>query len=335
MSNIQLGATKLYVEKNGMGCLPIQRCSSVDAVSILQLAFRGGVHFFDTARNYTNSEEKLGLAFCQCRNEVVITSKTHAKDTTAFWQDLKTSLTNLRTGYIDIYMFHNSPVVYRPNDGTGLYEAMLEAKKQGLIRHIGLSTHKFQVALLTIESGLYEVLQYPFSYLATNKEIELVQLSKEKSMGFVAMKALSGGLLKSFSTAFAWFEQFPEIIPIWGFQSEAEVLELVQCLQHTPSLDQKALALIEADKQSLSGKFCRGCGYCLPCAADIDIPYVARMSLFLRRSPVQRHLTDTNRAKMARILDCANCNHCQEHCPYHLDVKTLLRENYDDYRSFL
>ena len=88
-----------------------------------------------------------------------------------FWKDLETSLATLKTDYIDIYQFHNPAFCPKPGDGSGLYEAMLEAKAQGKIRHIGITNHRLTVATEAIESGLYETLQFPFCYLATKKDI--------------------------------------------------------------------------------------------------------------------------------------------------------------------
>jgi len=200
MSMVTLGSTGICVNKNGFGALPVQRVTKEDAVYLLRKAYDGGIRFFDTARAYSDSEEKLGAAFEGMREKVFISTKTMAKDVEGFWKDLETSLSLLKTDYIDIYQFHNPSFCPKPGDGTGLYEAMLEAKAQGKIRHIGITNHRMSVAEEIIESGLYETLQFPFCYLATEKDLELVELCREHDMGFIAMKGLSGGLLKGAPT---------------------------------------------------------------------------------------------------------------------------------------
>ena len=160
--------------------------------------------FLITARFYTDSEEKLGEAFEGMREKVYIATKTAAANADEFWEQLGISLHNLRTDYIDIYQFHNPSFCPKPGDGTGLYEAMLEAKAQGKIRHIGITNHRMSVAEEIIESGLYETLQFPFCYLATDREKALVQGCKEKNIGFIAMKALSGGLITNSAAAYAF-----------------------------------------------------------------------------------------------------------------------------------
>ena len=179
MKNVRLGRTDITVPQNGFGALPIQRVNLDEAVKILRKAYDGGMRFFDTARAYSDSEIKLGAAFGDGyadRDKIIIATKTTAKKPEDFWKDLETSLTNLKTDYIDIYQFHMMGECWKPGDGSGMYECMLEAKKQGKIRHISGTAHKIGVAREIVESGLYDTLQYPISYLADDKEIELIKL---------------------------------------------------------------------------------------------------------------------------------------------------------------
>ena len=178
MDMVTLGSTGITVNKNGFGALPIQRISQEDAVYLARKAYRAGIRFFDTARAYTDSEVKLGEAFDGIRTEVYIATKTAAQNAEDFWKDLHTSLTNLRTDYIDLYQFHNPDFCPKPGDGSGLYEAMQEAKAKGMIRHIGITNHRLAVAHEAIDSGLYETLQFPFSYISGEQELELVNKCK-------------------------------------------------------------------------------------------------------------------------------------------------------------
>lgn len=197
MVEVTLGSTGMTVNKNGFGALPIQRISDEDAVYLVRKAYEGGITFFDTARCYTDSEKKVGMALEGIRDKVLIATKTMAGTVEEFWEDLGTSLEYLRTDYIDLYQFHNPSFCPKPGDGTGLYEAILEAKAQGKVRHIGITNHRLAVANEAIDSGLYETLQFPFCYLATDKDLELVSRCREANMGFIAMKALSGGLINN------------------------------------------------------------------------------------------------------------------------------------------
>lgn len=335
MDLVKLGNTGFTVNKNGFGALPIQRISKDEAARLLRKAYDNGITYFDTARFYTDSEEKIGYAMADIRGEIIIATKTGATTAEGFWKDLETSLGLLKTDYIDLYQFHNPSFCPKPGDGTGLYEAMLEAKKQGKVRHIGITNHRLNVAKEAIESGLYETLQFPFSYLASDKDLEVVNLCKEAGMGFICMKALSGGLITDSATAYAYLNQFDHVLPIWGVQKEAELDEFISYQKEAPVMTDERREKIRKDKEMLSGDFCRGCGYCLPCPAGIYIPDCARMSLYLRRAPLSVYLGDEYKEKMAKVKDCLHCGQCKKKCPYGLDTPTLLEKNYEDFLTFL
>ena len=335
MSMVTLGSTGICVNKNGFGALPVQRVTKEDAVYLLRKAYDGGIRFFDTARAYSDSEEKLGAAFEGMREKVFISTKTMAKDVEGFWKDLETSLSLLKTDYIDIYQFHNPSFCPKPGDGTGLYEAMLEAKAQGKIRHIGITNHRMSVAEEIIESGLYETLQFPFCYLATDREKALVQGCKEKNIGFIAMKALSGGLITNSAAAYAFEDQYDNVLPIWGVQRESELQEWLAFMDSTPEMTDEMAAFIEQEKKDLSGNFCRGCGYCMPCTVGIKINNCARMSQMIRRAPSDAWLSEEWQKEMFKIEDCVNCRVCTTRCPYELDTPALLRKNLEDYKNIL
>ncbi|MCR5219242.1 aldo/keto reductase [Treponema sp.] len=335
MKNVILGSTNISTLKNALGCLPLQRDSTEDAVKLIRRAYEAGWTFFDTARFYTDSEEKLGIAFEGIRDKVFIATKTMCKTTEEFWDQLHTSLKNLKTDYIDLYQFHNPAFCPKPEDGTGLYEAMLQAKAEGKIRHIGITNHRLNVAREAIQSGLYETLQFPFCYLSTEKEIELVKQCKEKNMGFIAMKALSGGLITNAAAAYAYINQFDNVLPIWGIQRMNELEEFISFQKKEPDYSGKIKELIEKDRKELCGSFCRGCGYCMPCPQKIEINNCARMSLMLRRAPSASWLNEEWQKKMSLITSCIHCNKCSSHCPYGLDTPKLLQENYIDYQEVL
>jgi len=335
MNMITLGNTGIKINKNGFGALPIQRISKEEAAFLLKKAYNNGITFFDTARFYTDSEEKIGYALSDVRDKIYIASKTMTTKAEEFWNQLNTSLSQLKTDHLDIYQFHNPAFCPKPGDGTGLYEAMVEAKEKGMIRHIGITNHRLHVAIEAAESGLYETIQFPFSYLATEGEVELVKLCKQKNIGFIAMKALSGGLINNSAAAYAFQAQFDNVLPIWGVQKEKELDEFISYIENPPVMNNEIAALIEKDKKALSTEFCRGCGYCMPCPKKIDIPNVARMSLMIRRAPTTVYFNESWQEKMKMVDDCINCNHCKNHCPYGLNTPKLIKDNWLDYKQFI
>lgn len=334
MKTITLGKTGIKTPQNAFGALPVQRVDMETAVRLLRKAYDGGMTFFDTARAYSDSEEKLGAAFDGMREKVYIASKTTAQTPEQFWKDLDTTLKNLRTDYLDIYQLHCVPQCYAPDDGTGMYEAMLEAKAQGKIRHVGITAHKIGIAEKIVKSGLYETLQFPFSYLATDRDIALVKACEEAGMGFIAMKGLSGGLLTNSAACMAFMSEY-NVLPIWGVQRESELDEWLGFFENEPEMTDEIRDIIEKDRKELLGDFCRGCGYCAPCSVGIVINQCARMSQLIRRSPSQTWLSEEWQAEMRKIEDCVNCGACLKRCPYELNIPELLKKNYDDYCSIV
>lgn len=148
------------------------------------------------------------------------------------------------------------------------------------------------------------------------------------------MKALSGGLITNAASTFAFLRQFDNVVPIWGIQKEAELDEFITLEKNPPALDEDMWSIINKDRADLAGDFCRGCGYCLPCPAGIEIPTSARMTLLLGRSPYQGFLEDNFKEKMELINNCIECGHCKNHCPYKLDTPNLLRRELKNYNEF-
>ena len=331
MSTIQLGSTGITIEKNGFGCLPIQRISKEDAARLLRKALDGGMNYFDTARAYSDSEEKMGYAFAGIRDKVVIATKTHAQTGRELREHLEASLRDLNTDYIDVYQFHNPAFVPRPGGEDGLYDAALEAQAQGKIRHIGITNHRLTVAREAIDSGLYATLQFPYSYLSGPQDQELVEMCERAGMGFVAMKGMAGGLLRDGIAAAAFMALQPIAVPSWGVQHEWELDQFLSCVPDAPAMTEERLALIEKDRAELTGSFCRSCGYCMPCPMGIQINQCARMSLMLRRMPAADYLTDYWQAEMRKIETCLQCGQCASKCPYGLNTPRLLQDNYKEY----
>jgi predicted aldo/keto reductase-like oxidoreductase len=330
---MRLGKTNLEVNKNGFGALPIQRRNMKDSVEILKTAYENGIDFYDTAHFYTDSEEKMGNAFEDVpREKIYLASKTAAETPEDFWSDLKTSLESLKTDYLDLYQFHN--ISFVPKEDDELFKAMLEAKNKGMVRHIGITTHKITHANEALDSGLYETLQYPFSYLSGQEEIELVEKCRQLDVGFIAMKAMGGGLLKNSKASFAYINQFDNVLPIWGIQKLEELNEFLS-YDETTVLDDELKEAIENDKKELGENFCRGCGYCMPCPEEINISLCGRMSLWIRRFPTEPNMDERTQEIMKKTLDCTECYECVDKCPYELNIPELLKENYEDYMNVL
>ena len=334
MDKIRLGRTELYVSKTAFGALPIQRISHADAVKLVRRAYESGINYFDTANAYTDSEEKLGAALHDVRHEVIISTKSGGGDKKTVQAHIEESLRRLQTDYIDLFQFHNPAQLPDPEDPDGPFAAVLEAKQKGYIRHIGITNHRLKVACAAIDSGNFETMQFPFCYLAAPQDLEIVEKCKAADMGFIAMKGLSGGLLNNAEACYAFMQEYPNVVPIWGIQREEELDQWLELTARDPHVTPEIQAVIDKDRKELAGNFCRSCGYCLPCTAGIDIPQAARMSALLRRSPYQPYMSDEWYAKMHKIEECVHCDACKSRCPYGLDTPALLQRMLADYDAF-
>ena len=335
MEKIRLGKTDLMVSRSGFGAIPIQRISDEDSTALLCAAFNGGINYYDTARGYTTSEHKIGLALGDVRDKIIIATKSGAQTGEQLEKNLETSLSELGTDYIDVYQFHNPTFVPRPGEENGLYDTALKLKAEGKIRHIGITSHRLDLAIEMVKSGLFETMQFSMSSLATDDEIALVKLCKEHDVGFVAMKGLACGLITNAKTTFSFLRQFDNVVPIWGIQYMTELEEFLSYEQNPPVLDDEMWKLINQDREKLSGGFCRACGYCLPCPADINIPMSARMELLLGRMDWRGLVNENWQEAMNRINNCTNCRHCVDHCPYNLDTPSLLKSNLAYFEKFV
>lgn len=334
MRKIRLGKTELMVTSTAMGCLPVQRCDENYAVRLLRAAYEGGINYFDTANAYTDSEKKIGLALSDVRDQIIISTKSAARDKAGVLAHIENSLRMMKTDYIDLFQFHQVTEVPDPNDPNGAYTGALEAKERGWIRHIGVTSHRVNIAEDCIASGLFETLQFPFSYISSERDLALAQKCKEADMGYIAMKGLAGGMLNNARACHAFMKSYDNVVPIWGIQKLEELEQWLALAEEDPDLDEELSAFIRQERQELSGSFCRSCGYCMPCPAGIEIYNCARMNMLLRRSPWQQYMTDAWREKMEKINDCIGCHSCSSRCPYQLDTPNLLKYMLKDYREF-
>ncbi len=334
MQKTRLGRTGLMVTRSSFGALPIQRISFDEAKKILLKAYKGGINFYDTARMYTDSEEKLGYAFSDIRKDIIIATKSVATDRKTLLEHLETSLKNMKTDYVDILQLHNPGVLPDPEDPESSYAGMIEAKKKGMVRFIGITNHRIKTAIQAVESDLYDTMQFPLNSISSDIDLELIEICKKKDVGLIAMKAMSGGLITNSASTFAFLRQFDNVVPIWGIQREAELDEFLQLEKNPPELTDELWEVIKRDRTELAGNFCRACGYCMPCPVGIEIPTQARISLLMRRAPYQPFLSHEFKEKMELINKCIECGQCKNHCPYSIDTPNLLKLQLQDYNEF-
>lgn len=334
LAKVRLGRTGLMVSRVSMGCIPIQRLSHEDAAALLRRAFDAGVNFFDTAHVYTDSEEKIGAAFAGIpRSDYVIATKTMSDSYEKTMSQLEESLRRLRTDYIDLYQWHNPETFDGKSflEGRGPYQAMLDAQKAGKVRFLGITNHHIARAHVAIDCGAFDTLQFPLSALSSPEEIAMTRKCAEKDIGVIAMKAMCGGLLDDGRLPFAFLNQYPHIVPIWGLEKTEELDQFIALARNPEPFTEEMQAAIEKLRAEYGDSYCRGCGYCLPCPAGISLPIMMRITLFIKRNAPGSQFTPSRIAEVERIAKCVECRACIKRCPYHLNAPAILKKQKEGY----
>jgi predicted aldo/keto reductase-like oxidoreductase len=173
--------------------------------SILEAALSGGCRFFETARSYARGESELafGRFLKQYRNEIFLSSKSRSMDADNLKRELDESLEALKTSYLDIYLMHNMDTIENVNIKleNGVYDAMLKAKEEGKVRHLGFTGHADPAVnnyVMNLNLPELEVMLVPVNVIdpVYNSFItNTLPVAVEKNIGVMAMKPLGGGAM--------------------------------------------------------------------------------------------------------------------------------------------
>ena len=337
MEKIRLGRTGMMVPRLGFGGIPIQRISKEEAVEVVRRCMDLGVTFLDTANAYTTSEERIGKAINGRRDEVIIATKSGARDCEGLEKHLKLSLERLGTDYIDLFQFHgisdfkSLEVVL---DSNGPMAAAENARKAGIIRHVGVTSHQIDVAAEAVKSGRFESLMFPFNFITCEPADQLLPLCREHDVGFIAMKPLAGGALDNVTIAFKYLFQFPDVLPIPGIERPHEIEEIVRVLRGRREMTEAEQCETQRMRDELGTRFCRRCEYCQPCTQEIPISLMMCADTTVKRMPPERlfssaFFTDA----VEKAANCTQCGDCEERCPYHLPIQEMLAEQVRYFRE--
>ena len=333
MQMLKLGTTDLVVSEVGFGAIPIIRLERQEAVRVVRHAFERGITFFDTANAYRDSEEKLGEAFAGMREQVVLATKTLRRDGAGVTEHLERSLRMLRTDHLDLFQFHQ---VAQETDwetltapGGGL-EAATRAREAGRIRYLGVTSHSLPMALKLVRTGLFSTVQFPFNFIEDGAAEELLPAARELGLGFIVMKPFGGGAIDNAAAAFKFLRQHEGIVPIPGFETRAQIDEVLAFYDAPNRVTAEDLAVMERYRDELGKRFCRRCEYCQPCPQGVMItPAMGYRIVVNRMSP--KVATEFCKVPMESVARCNNCQVCVGRCPYDLPVPEILQANYQLY----
>ncbi|MBO4562483.1 MAG: aldo/keto reductase, partial [Clostridia bacterium] len=290
-------------------------------------------NYIDTARGYTVSEEYIGYAMEKlgCRDKLFLATKSMAATREAFAADIEKSLTNLRTDHIDLYQIHNPSMekldtILAPG---GALEALFEAREAGKIGHIGLTAHSTAVFERALELDFVESIMFPYNIVETQGK-ELVEKCREAGKAFIAMKPMAGGAIEDGGAAMRYLLTDPGVtVVIPGMYRESEIEENTS-FDSSP-LTEDETARIEKIRATLTGNFCRRCGYCGPCTVGINIPSVFLFAGYLERYGLEDWARDRYAGLPVKASACIECGLCETRCPYELPIRDMLKRAAEEF----
>lgn len=337
MNYLKLGKTGLEVSALGFGCIPITRLSFDNAIDLLYYGLDKGINFFDTANGYFDSEEKIGRAFSKIRDKVIIATKSLKRDDKGVLEHLNLSLKRLKTDYIDLFQLHQVSkeedfnIIFSDNGALKILE---QAKKEGKIKHIGVTSHNDKMAIRLIKTGKFETIQFPFNFIETQAEGELFQTARSMGVGIIVMKPFGGGALDNGQLALKFLRKYKDLIPIPGFEEKWQIDEALKIYSgKKEELNEDDIKLIENYRKVLGKLFCRRCEYCMPCPSGVIIPFAMQLKSFIKRMHRQRVLEYSK--EIDSIKNCIECGKCIEQCPYNLLIPETIQKNYEIYERFI
>ena len=324
-----LGKTGLQVSEVGFGAIPIIRLNLEDAVKVLRRAYDRGITLYDTANMYLDSEEKIGRAFSGLRHQVVLATKTIKRDRQGAAADLELSLRRLQTDYLDLYQFHQ--VSQEPDYQTltgpdGALDAVVRAREEGKVRHIGVTSHSLEMALKLIKTGLFSTVQFPFNFIEEKPTLELHPAARDHGMGILAMKPFAGGMLENAGLCFKFLRQWPDVIPLPGFDTPEQVDEVADLYGQEHRAAPEDLAVMEERRKAVGERFCRRCEYCQPCPQGVMITPAMIYPVIVHRMSAAIASAFSTKA-MESVRNCIECGECLERCPYGLPIPEMLKEH--------
>ena len=329
MEKIRLGKSELMVSRIGFGGIPIQRVSEDEAVAVVNKCLELGINYLDTANAYSTSEERIGKAIAGKRDQVILATKSQGRTADEVKPHLELSLKRFAVDYIDVYQLHNvadMDTLEKVLGPDGPLSMLEDAKKAGIIKHISITSHQVDAAKAAVKSGRFETIMFPFNFIAFEPALELLELTREHDVGFIAMKPLAGGMLNNVNLAFKYLLQFPHVLPIPGIEKVQEIEEIVALAKKSKPITKAEQQEMEQMRKELGTRFCRRCDYCQPCTAEIPISMVMGFPVLFKHLSREELLSGWFAGFMEKATGCTECGECEERCPYDLPIREMMAE---------
>lgn len=329
MKRIAIGKTGIEVNKLGFGGIPIQTVDEDQAISTVLHAVERGIDFIDTSRMYTTSERRIGKALQQTEKRVILASKSVQRTKDGIRQDLNTSMGELQRGYIDIYQCHfvNDDQTYEQVISPGgALEGLKMAKEEGLIGHIGISSHSLDLFDRILDDGLFETIMVCYSFLEPAAMDKIIPKAIENEVGIFAMKPFSGGVIENIELALKYVLSQDEILALAGVERTDFFDQNWEIFQGNYELSRAERIEIEEIIKNQDKVFCRRCDYCQPCTEEIPIQMILGIRSMAKRMG-KDILKGRHKDGIEKARNCTECGECMERCPYHLPIPELIKKN--------
>lgn len=315
----------------GFGGIPIQKLTLEASDGLLERAVEKGINFFDTARIYTDSEEKMGRVLPRFADKIVVASKTYSREGDAMAADIELSLKNLKLDHIDLYQCHNVSTeadLDRILAPGGALEAMDKAKAAGKIGAVGITGHKPWIVEKALDLYPFASIQVPFNYIERKAGETLLPKARARGMLTIAMKPLAGGAFTNAPVSLRWDLQNGVDLVIPGMDSLEQVDENCRVPRPLMPLSREEEAGLQAIADALGERFCRRCEYCMPCPQGLNIPFLHLLEAYYFRYHLQDWAWERIQAQPRHYTDCIACGACVKACPYELDTPALFADNW-------
>ena len=325
-----LGKTGVSVSLIGFGGIPIMRVGVGDAVKVIRTALKSGINLIDTARGYADSEEKIGAALKGQDLSVFLASKSPKRDRQGLLEDFEKSVSRLGVDAIDLYQAHcvNTREDFDKLMGAGGgHEALLELKKEGRVRHIGITSHNPEMLKAAIRSGEFETIQLLYSIVEDDAGREIIPMAREADLGILAMKPFGGGSIEAYEIALRFVLSDPQIVALPGMASVEEVRKNIAVAERPSALTADELGQAARIKNELGARFCRRCDYCQPCPNGIPISFALHIPSVRQRVGDTVMKGEAYRDLYKKLGACDECGNCEERCPFDLPVMDLIKES--------
>ena len=327
---VVLGKTGMEVKRLGFGGIPIQRVDERQAVETVIHAIQRGVDFIDTSRAYTTSERRIGMALRESGKEVILATKSLEQSADAVRRDVEESLQELGREKIEIYQCHfvkDFEAYHRVTSRGGALEGLLKAREEGLIEHVGITSHNLDVLERAIDDGLFETIMVCYSFLEPKAEKTVIPRALARDIGVIVMKPFSGGVIDNARLAIKYALALRGTVVIPGVENREIFDENWEIFLGNLTLDRKERQQIEAIQSEFDKQFCRRCDYCQPCPEGISIQHILGIKSIVKRMGSECLYGGWIKDGIDAARNCTGCGACMERCPYELPIPELIRAN--------